>query len=352
MKKSGLVAITGVIVGAIAVALVFFGNPVNMGFCIACFLRDTAGAIGLHRAEIVQYIRPEIIGLVLGAMAMAIAGKEFVPRGGSSPLTRFVLAICVMVGALVFLGCPLRMMLRIGGGDLNAIVGLAGFVVGIGIGIFCLNKGFTLKRTYNLSKCEGAMFPAVNVGLLILLVAAPIFIFFSVEGPGSMRAPIAIALIAGLIVGAFAQKARFCTVAGIRDTILFKDTTMLIGFVCVIVVAIIGNLILGTFNLGFEAQPVAHSDGLWNFIGMVVVGFGSVLLGGCPLRQLILSGEGNTDSAVTVIGFIVGAAICHNFGLASSPEGVSQYGPTAVIICLIVVAVIAIFNIGKVSTSK
>ena len=47
-----------------------------------------------------------------------------------------------MVGALMFLGCPLRMMLRIGGGDLNALVGLAGFIVGIGIGIFALNKGF------------------------------------------------------------------------------------------------------------------------------------------------------------------------------------------------------------------
>lgn len=104
---------------------------------------------------------------------------------------------------------------------------------------------------------------------------------------------------------------------------------------------------MDSFNLGFEAQPIAHDDGLWNFMGMVVVGFGSVLLGGCPLRQVILSGEGNTDSVVTVFGFIVGAAICHNFGLASSPEGPSPYGPAAVIISLIAVALIAVFNINK-----
>jgi len=347
MKKSVFVAITGAVIGLIAVALVYFGNPANMGFCIACFLRDTAGGLGLHRAEIVQYIRPEIIGLILGALIISLVGKEFQPRGGSSPATRFVLAICVMIGALVFLGCPLRMMLRIGGGDLNAIVGLVGFVVGILVGIWFLNKGFSLKRTYNLSKAEGMVAPAVSIVLLILLCTAPVFIFFSVEGPGSMRAPVIVALIAGVVVGIMAQKARFCTVAGIRDTILFKDTTMLIGFICVIAVAIIGNLALGYFNLGFEAQPVAHNDGLWNFMGMVVVGFGSVLLGGCPLRQLILAGEGNADSAVTVFGFIVGAAICHNFGLASSPEGASQYGPAATIICLIVVAVIAAANIQK-----
>ena len=41
---------------------------------------------------------------------------------------------------------------------------------------------------------------------------------------------------------------------------------------------------------------------------MVIVGWGSVLLGGCPLRQLILAGRGNGDSAVTVFGMIVGAA--------------------------------------------
>ncbi len=55
-------------VGIIAVLLVYFGNPVNMGFCIACFVRDIAGSVGLHRAPIVQYIRPEIIGMVIGLL--------------------------------------------------------------------------------------------------------------------------------------------------------------------------------------------------------------------------------------------------------------------------------------------
>ena len=37
--------------------------------------------------------------------------------------------------------------------------------------------------------------------------------------------------------------------------------------------------------------------------------------------QPILAGEGNTDSAVTVLGLMAGAAFAHNFGLASSGEG-------------------------------
>ena len=132
-KENWLVIIAGVLVGVAALVLTKLGNPANMGFCIACFERDIAGAVGLHSAAKVQYVRPEIIGLVLGAFIMALAGKEFRPQAGSSPATRFVLGAFVMIGALVFLGCPLRMVLRMGGGDLNALVGLAGLFEGIGI---------------------------------------------------------------------------------------------------------------------------------------------------------------------------------------------------------------------------
>ena len=120
------IMLAGLVIGVIASLLVLFGNPKNMGFCIACFLRDTAGALGLHSAEAVQYIRPEIIGLVFGSFLMALAKKEFSPRGGSAPVTRFVLGMFVMVGSLMFLGCPFRMILRIAGGDINAICAFFG----------------------------------------------------------------------------------------------------------------------------------------------------------------------------------------------------------------------------------
>lgn len=345
-SKKGII-FTGAVVGIIAVLLVYFGNPVNMGFCIACFVRDIAGAVGLHRAPIVQYIRPEIIGMVIGAFIMAISKNEFDARGGSSPFIRFSLGFIVMVGALMFLGCPLRMVLRLSGGDLNAIMGLIGFAVGIIIGIAFLNKGFSLKRNYKLNKSEGYLFPIVNIGLFILLVASPAFIFFSKKGPGAAHAPIAIALIAGLIVGVLAQRTRLCMVGGIRDLIMFKDNYLISGFVSIFVFALIGNLIIGKFKLGFVGQPVAHTNALWNFLGMVLAGWGSVLLGGCPMRQLILSAEGNIDSVITVLGMLVGAAFCHNFSLAASPKGATANGKVAVIIGFILVCAISYINIEK-----
>ena len=342
-----LIILSGLVVGAVAVVLVVFGNPANMGFCIACFLRDIAGGVGLHQAAPVQYIRPEIIGLVLGAMAAALAGREFKVRGGSSPMIRFVLGFCVMVGALMFLGCPLRMVIRLGGGDGNAVVGLVGFVAGIFAGTLFLRNGFTLKKSQPQPRVEGALMPAVAVALLVLVCAAPAFLFFSESGPGSLRAPLLLALAAGLVVGALAQRSRLCMVGGIRDAMMFRDWHLLMGFVAIFAAVLAGNLITGAFHPGFAGQPVAHTDGVWNFLGMALVGLGSVMLGGCPLRQLILAGSGNSDASMAVLGMVAGAAFCHNFGLASSGDGPTLNGKVAVIIGLAVAALLGGLNLNR-----
>ena len=352
-KENRLVLAAGVAVGLAALALTALGNPGNMGFCIACFERDIAGAVGLHSAAKVQYVRPEIIGLVLGSFLMALASKEWKARAGSSPALRFVLGAFVMIGALAFLGCPLRMVLRLGGGDLNAVVGLLGFVLGICIGIVFLRRGFDLKRSYPARTLEGTTLPAVMTGLLLLVLLVPSVLHFSTEGPGSKHAPFFIALVIAVVVGALAQKSRLCMVGGIRNAVMFKDFGLVAGFVTIILTVLVGNLILGKFNPGFTGQPVAHNDGLWNCLGTALRGWGCVLLGGCPLRQLILAGEGNSDSTVTVFGMITGAAFAHNFGLAGvaasadAVGGVPTAGRIAVVIGIVFVLAISLLNMPK-----
>lgn len=342
--------VVGALIGLLAVLSVVQGNPGNMGICIACFIRDIAGGLGLHRAEVVQYVRPEIIGIILGALLISVVQKEFKPRAGSAPLLRFVIGFFVMIGALVFLGCPTRMILRLAGGDLNALFGLAGFVAGVGIGIVFLQKGYSLKRAYKSSVIEGSMISVMQVVLLFLLVSGSTLLIFSQEGPGSKHAPVIWSLAVGLIVGIGAQRSRMCTAGSFRDIIMFKDFTLFWGIFATFVAALIVNIAMKKFNLGFAEQPIAHTDGLWNFLGMVVVGFGAILLGGCPLRQLVLAGEGNVDSAITTLGLLVGAAFAHNFGLASSPKGPTPAGQIAVVVALILFVVIALMNCKKEST--
>lgn len=345
-KERSAIVISGLLIGVIAVGLVVLGNPVNMGFCIACFLRDISGAVGLHQAAAVQYIRPEIPGLVLGSLAMALLNKEFSPRGGSAPISRFVLGFFVMIGCLMFLGCPFRMILRLAGGDGNALFGFAGFAVGILAGVFFLNKGYSLKRTYKQPAAEGGALPVIMVVLLALLVFVPGLLHFTEAGggPGALHAAVWVSLGAGLVVGALAQRTRLCMVGGIRDLVLFREPKLILGFAAIFLAALVANLCLGKFAPGFAEQPVAHTDGLWNALGMFLAGYGCVLLGGCPLRQLVLSGEGNADSAAAVLGLLVGAAFSHNFGLASSAAGPTDAGRVAVVIGIAVVSVIACAN--------
>lgn len=335
------IIIAGVIFGVLGALAVNWGNPPNMGICVACFLRDIAGALNLHQASVVQYLRPEIIGFTLGAFITAFGFREWKSRGGASPVMRFVLGAFVMIGALVFLGCPIRMLLRLAGGDLNAITALVGMVAGILVGVFFLKRGFNLGRAVKIHPVAGWIMPLMMVGLLLFAIFKPGFINYSEKGPGAMFVPVGIALVIGLLVGFMAQRTRLCSVGAWRDIFMVKDFYLFSGIAAFFVAALVTNYIAGNFGAGdiyhwgFTEQPVAHNNHVWNFLGMALLGLAAVMLGGCPLRNLVLSGEGDTDAAVTVLGYIAGAAVAHNFLLASSPNGTGTWGPVAVIIGLV-----------------
>jgi YedE family putative selenium metabolism protein len=342
-SRWGIIGV-GAIIGIIAPLLQKAGNPGNMGVCVACFERDIAGAIGLHRATVVQYLRPEIIGFVLGALIAAFAFREFRPRMGSAPIVRFVLGVFAMIGALMFLGCPWRAALRLAGGDGNAILGLSGLIFGIWIGTRFLKNGYTLGRSQKTYAAAGLMMPFIMIGFLALMLIYPQVsgqgkngvLFYSLKGPGAMHAPLLMSLLAGLFIGFLAQRSRFCSMGAIRDLVLFRQVHLFSGFVALIVAAFATNIILGQFHGGFEGQPVAHTMHIWNFAGMTLAGLAFCLAGGCPGRQLFMSGEGDSDAAIFVIGMIVGAAFAHNFGLSSSPAGIGPHGIAAVVVGLAV----------------
>ena len=349
--RAGIVVV-GLALGTLAAALQRLGNPPNMGICVACFSRDIAGALGLHRAGIVQYLRPEIPAFCLGAFLAACVFREFRPRTGSAPVVRFILGMFAMIGALVFLGCPWRAMLRLAGGDWNAVVGIVGLIIGIAIGVAFLRTGFSLGRSHPARSLAGAAMPAVMVVLLVLALTYPrcgdnAALFRSVKGPGSMGAPVTASIIAGLLIGFLAQRTRFCTVGGFRDLILMRDWHLLSGVAAFAAAAFVANLILGQVHPGFTRtaddgttimQPAAHTVHWLNFAGMVLAGLSFTLAGGCPGRQVFLSGEGDADAAVFVLGMLTGAAIAHNFLMV----GKGPLAPFAVGVGLVLVVVIGI----------
>ena len=336
----------GLALGILSAFLVNWGDPLGTGIAPTCFIRDTAGALGLHSHLGFQYIRPEIIGLILGSFIAAYGFREFKARGGSSTLVRFLLGALIMVGALTFLGCPVRATLRLASGDLNGLTGLAGIAAGTFVGVLFFKRGFNLSRVSSFSSpYAGWIIPVGMVGLLLLAIFKPSFILSSPpDSWGWEHAALPLSLGAGLIVGALAQRSRMCFMGAWRDIYLVRSGYLMSGLVAALLGAMVFNIILGQFNLGFwgEAEGVINNH-LWNFLSMALVGLAAALLGGCPLRQLILSGEGDTDAGATVLGLFAGAALVRNFNVSSCGGDLATWAPLSVSLGLVFCLAIGFF---------
>ena len=128
LKLPDIAIVTGAALGTGAVLLSLFGNPANSGICISCFMENLAGALQMQDKIRMSYIRPELIGFLLGSFFMAKKSNRFHVTGGSSPIVRFFLGFFIIIGCAVFIGCPIKMIQRLGAGDLTAIAALLGFV--------------------------------------------------------------------------------------------------------------------------------------------------------------------------------------------------------------------------------
>ncbi len=327
------VILTGVVLGLLGVLLSVWGNPENSGICVSCFLENSAGALGLHGNVRMQYLRPELSGFVLGALLCALGGREFSSRGGSAPLLRFASGIFLIVGCAVFIGCPIKLFLRLTAGDLTSLSGLAGLVVGVGLGLQGMRRGVEFPIPQRQEQGSGFLLPGLFALLLLFTIVPPAFILFSEQGSAAQRAPFFLALGSGLLIGALAQRSRFCITGSLRDLFLLGQRSPLFwGLLAFVVAALVTQGASGRLHLGLYGQPGAHHDYLWSFLGMLLVGGLSVLLGGCSFRQLVKAGEGDNDAALVVMGMLLGAGLVQSWGLAASAAGVPYYGKVAVLL--------------------
>ena len=333
-KEIIVIVATGSAIGILGVLLAYLGNPRNSGICVSCFMENLSGSLGLHANNRMQYIRPELLGFVLGGTFAALLAREFKSEGGSSPILRFLAGVLLIVGCSIFLGCPIKMVLRLSGGDFTAIAGVAGLVFGIWIGYFFLRRGFYLGDTRPLPFINGLIIPIFMAALVAAVVIKPDFLYFSSTGPGAQRAPSTLALGSGLLIGFLAQRSRFCVTGSIGNFIVSGDSKLLWGLLSMVLFAFLAGWFNGSFTPGFEGQPGSHLAYGWSFLGMALVGVTSIMIGGCPFRQLILAGQGSADAGASVFGMRAGGAIVQSWGITSSNSGPSHLGQIATLLGL------------------
>jgi YedE family putative selenium metabolism protein len=322
-------------VGALAAFLVEMGNPGNMGVCGACFLRDIGGSLGLFQGAGPRVFRPEILGLLLGPFLWLLLRGKYQARSGSHAATRFFFGMWMGIAALVVLGCPFRMLQRVGGGDLNALIAFAGFLPGVGVGLFFERRGYRVGRTDVVPGAVG-MLGLAAFGLVFLLFMAGSLLG---PGPGDSSPPAHavwfVSLLVACVVGTVLSATRFCAISAARQ-VFGGDRKMLIAALMMILGYGLAALAFGNFKQSLEGQPIAHSDHLWSIAAMFLAGLSGCLAGGCPVRQVVMAGEGNGDAFCTVAGIAGGGMVSHGLGMASTGAGTTELGHIATIVGIVI----------------
>ena len=145
-----------------------------------------------------------------------------------------------------------------------------------------------------------------------------------------------VTLVVGLVAGFVGQRSRFCTVGGLRDFLIARDTSLLLGVVALFAAAWMAFPAIDLVTHATASAVVEQSGGLggddplavppadgspstdtgdWPapplaaviFIGGIGVGAVSTVAGACPFRQHVLAGQGSRQARWYLLGFYLAA---------------------------------------------
>lgn len=141
----------GIITGSIFVfaeVLFNFYPPTAYTFCLSCHTRDliNTAANTIFRANfqtamiarrVVMLTSPAVI---LGAFISSRFFKEYRSQKSNQPFLFFISGFIIMITGIIIFGCPTRIIIRSGYGDLYGIAALFGMFIGIWNGTVVLKQ--------------------------------------------------------------------------------------------------------------------------------------------------------------------------------------------------------------------
>ena len=132
----------GIIAGIIVVIPVFISSvkiPASYSFCLSCHTRDLINGIinwitGLYLPQ--TFISRKILlltspAVIAGAFTAARIYNEKRKVKSEKPVQSFLIGALVMLIGLVIYGCPTRLIIRAGFGEIYGILAVSSMVVGV-----------------------------------------------------------------------------------------------------------------------------------------------------------------------------------------------------------------------------
>ncbi len=118
-------------------------------------------------------------------------------------------------------------------------------------------------------------------------------------------------LILGIVIGYMGQRTKFCTISGMRDYFMLKDTFRFKGILGLIAGGTVGYTLfhfiggdISNFPIGFDITSTGIL--IAGIVGSVGMGFFSVFAEGCPFRQHVMAAEGKVSGMLYLAGFYLG----------------------------------------------
>jgi hypothetical protein len=124
-------------------------------------------------------------------------------------------------------------------------------------------------------------------------------------------------LAVGTIVGYLGQRSRMCTIGGLRDFVLVRDTALLKGAGALLVgswvmfgaIRVISGTSVGHGLIAAGTSPSGVRAVGAIMLGGLVLGYVATLSGACPLRQHVLAGQGRIGAWSFLAGFYIAAVV-------------------------------------------
>ena len=124
-------------------------------------------------------------------------------------------------------------------------------------------------------------------------------------------------LVIGGIIGYLGQRSRMCTIGGLRDFVLVRDTGLLKGVAAMLVTAwvvfgvlsLLDGSAIGRGLIAAGTSPSGLTAVAALLVGGIVLGLVATFSGACPLRQHVLAGQGRVGAWAFLAGFYLAAVV-------------------------------------------